>query len=358
LPSRNWQENTFDRAPAIGAEAFEKYIVRARACHGCPIGCSRDTKIVLGGEEIVTEGPEYETIYAFGSDCAIDDPRIIIAADQLCDDYGMDTISCGATIAFAMECFERGLVTRGDAGGLDLRFGNGEALLEAVHLIGRKEGIGELLSEGTRRASEKIEGAAGLAIHVKGLELPAYDPRGMKGQALTYALSDRGGCHLRSNALRTELLGIPEPVDRYAYQGKAEMIRELQLKAVTYNSLIACFFSTFAVGPEDYAEALSALTGWSVTLQELRTTAERTWNLTRLFNVREGLTRQDDTLPGRLFVQASTKGPSRGEVVERASFEKMLDAYYEIAGWDPHTGIPTQEKLEELEIAHMQKQEN
>jgi len=353
LPSRNWQENTFEQGPSIGAEAFEKYIVRARACHGCPIGCSRDTKITRGGEEIVTEGPEYETIYAFGSDCGIDDPEIIIAADQLCDDYGMDTISCGATIAFAMECFEKGLITRGDTGGMDLRFGNGEALLETVHLIGRREGIGALLSEGTKRASEKMEGASGLAIQVKGMELPAYDPRGMKGQGLTYALSDRGGCHLRSNALRTELLGIPEPVDRYTYEGKAEMIRGLQLNAVTTNCLIACFFSTFAVVPEEYCEALSALTGWSVTPGELRTIAERTWNLTRMFNVREGFTRREDTLPERLFTQASTRGPSKGEVVDRASFEKMLDAYYGIAGWDPRTGIPTREKLEALDIGDL-----
>jgi aldehyde:ferredoxin oxidoreductase len=262
----------------------------------------------------------------------------------------MDTISCGVAIGFAMECFEKGLISEKDTGGIDLSFGNSDALLEVIHLIAKREGIGKILSEGVRIASEKIKDSSDFAMHVKGLELPGYDPRGMKGQSLTYALSDRGGCHLRSNTIRTELLGIPKPYDRYGYEEKAEMIRELQLNYATFDSLIACVFGAFAISVEDYADAVSAITGWSLTLKDLRLIAERAWNLTRLFNLREGFTREDDTLPERLFTQPSTKGPSKGQVVEREAFERMLDEYYQVVGWDRDAGRPTDEKLKELGI--------
>jgi aldehyde:ferredoxin oxidoreductase len=358
FPTRNWQENTFDHAKEINGEAFERYLIRPRACFACPIGCSRDTKILRGGIEFVSEGPEYETIYAFGSNCEIEDPEVIIAAEKLCDEYGMDTISCGAVIGFAMECFGKGLIPEKEMKGINLSFGNGDALIEVIHLIAKREGMGGLLSEGVKIASEKIKGSSTFAIHVKGLELPGYDPRGMKGQGLTYALSDRGACHLRSNTLRTELLGIPQVIDRYAYEGKAEMVRELQLNYVTFDCLIACIFGAFAISLQDYTDALSSATGWPFTLKELRSIAERSWNLTRLFNVREGFTRKDDTLPERLFTQASTRGPSKGQVVDRDSFEKMLDEYYQVVGWERHTGVPTQEKLMELGIEKMAQHSN
>ena len=345
FPTRNWQENTFDHATEINGEAFLRHHVRPRACFACPIGCSRDTKASIGGVEFVTEGPDYETIYAFGSNCAVKDTEVIIAADKLCDEYGMDTISCGGVIAFAMECFEKGLISAQQAGGIDVSFGNGDAVIELIHLIARRQGIGELLCEGVKVASEKIGGSSLFAMHVKGLDLPGYDPRGMKGQALTYALADRGGCHVRSNTLRTELLGIPQGIDRYAYEGKSAMVRELQLNYATFDCLIACLFGAFAITLQDCAEALCSLTGWAMTVEELRSVAERTWNLTRLFNVREGFTREDDTLPARLFTEASTRGPSGGQVVDRDAFEGMLNEYYEIVGWDRTTGIPTSEKL-------------
>jgi len=334
LPTRNWHDNTFGDFSEIDGEAFLKYQVRRRACFACPIGCSRDTKTIRGNTEYITEGPDYETIYSFGSNCEINDPGVVIAADRLCDDYGMDTISCGVTIGFAMECFEKGLIGKEETKGIDLRFGNGDALLEVIHLIAKKEGIGKLLSEGSKRVSEKVEGSRAFAMHVKGMELPGYDPRGMKGQGLSYAVADRGGCHVRANTLRTELLGLPEPIDRYGYENKAEMVRDLQLEYATFDCIIACLFGGFAITLEDYADAISAETGWSLTQEELRTIAERAWNTTRLFNVREGFTREHDTLPERLFAEASTSGPSEGEVVDRASFEKMLEEYYEVVGWD------------------------
>jgi len=354
LPTRNWQENTFEHAGEINGDAFKRYETRSRACVGCPIGCSRDTKASVGGIEFVTEGPDYETIFAFGSNCEIKDPGIIIAADKLCDEYGLDTISCGGIIGFAMECLERGVISKKDTRGIDLSFGNGDALIEALHLIGKREGIGRLLSEGVKIASEKIEGSSSFAIHVKGLEFPGYDPRGMKGQGLTYALSDRGACHVRSNTIRTELLGRPHPIDQYAYEGKPAMVRELQLDYATYDCLIACIFGAFAVTLQDYADAVAAVTGWSMTQEELRLIAERAWNLTRLFNVREGFTRKDDTLPKRIFTEAATRGPSNGHVMDRASFERMLDEYYQIVGWESHTGIPADKKLRELGLEKLE----
>jgi len=350
LPTRNWQENTSEHAAGINAQAFVKHIVRPRTCYACPIGCSRETRAMKSGVEYVAQGPEYETMYAFGSSCDIKEAEVIIAADQLCTDYGLDTISCGVVIGFAMECFEKGLITDKDTGGIDLSFGYGDALIEFVHLIGRREGAGQLLAEGVKRASEKINGSSEFAVHVKGLELPGYDPRGMKGQALTYAVSDRGGCHLRSNTLRTELIGVPRLYDRYAYDEKAEMVRELQLNYATYNCVIACLFGTFALSVEDYAQALLSLMDWSITAEELWMIGERALNLTRLFNVREGFTRRDDTLPPRLFSLAATRGPSKGQVVDKDAFEKMLEEYYQCMGWDKLTGIPTASKLKQLGI--------
>ena len=354
FPTRNWQENRFDHAREINGEAFLRYSVRPRACFACPIGCSRETKALIGGVEFVTEGPDYETIYAFGSNCEVKSPEVIIAADKLCDEYGIDTISCGGVIGFAMECFEKGLISKKETKEINLNFGNGDAIIEVIHLIARKEGIGQLLSEGVKIASEKIKGSSTFAMHVKGLELPGYDPRGMKGQALTYALSDRGACHLRSNTIRTELLGIPQIIDRYGYEEKAQMVRELQLHYATADCLIACVFGGVAISLQDYTEALLPLTGWPITLKELQLVAERAWNLTRLFNIREGFTRKDDTLPERLFIQGSTRGPSSGRVVDRDSFERMLDEYYQIVGWDRLTGAPTEEKLMELGIEKLE----
>ena len=351
LPTRNWQENTFEDVEDINAEAFVKHIIRPKTCYACPIGCSRESTATKSGVEYTTEGPEYETMYAFGPNCEIKEPQVVIAADKLCTDYGLDTISCGVVVGFAMECFEAGLLSDEDTGGADLSFGNGDALMECIHLIGKREGFGRILAEGVKRAAEKIEGSAEFAMHVKGLELPGYDPRGMKGQGLTYAVSDRGGCHLRSNTLRTEIIGKPRLYDRYVYDEKGEMVRELQLNYATFNCLIACVFGAFAISVEDYAEALTSVVGWELTAEALWRIGERALNLTRLFNVREGFTRLDDTLPPRLFNQAATRGPSKGEVVDKKAFEQMLDEYYRCMGWDPLTGIPTDQKLKELSIS-------
>lgn len=311
LPTRYWRENSYDHAVNINGESFIPYILRSRGCFLCPIACSRDTKGIWSGKEYITEGPEYETIYAFGSNLEVNDPNLIIAADQLCDEYGMDTISCGNVIGFAMECFERGLIKREDIG-FDLSFGNGDSILSMIQLIGERQGIGNILAEGVMRASMKIEGSSGFAMHVKGLELPGYDPRGMKGQGLTYALSDRGACHLRSNTLRTELLGLPKPIDRYAYDGKPEMVFDLQLNYVMFDCLISCVFAGLAITTEDYLNTINAITGWSINYDEFRKIHKRVWTFSRLFNCREGFRRKDDTLPFRLFANPLQKGQVRG----------------------------------------------
>jgi aldehyde:ferredoxin oxidoreductase len=351
LPARNWQENTFEKAESVSGKSFSRYILRTRSCLACPVGCSRDSRAEAAGVEWTTQGPEYETMYSFGSNCGIEDPAIVIAANKMCNDLGLDTISCGVAIGFAMECNQLGLLSGFDTGDLDISFGNGPAVLELIHRIADRTGIGRLLSDGVKRASEKIPGSGSFAMHVKGLELPGYDPRGMKGQGLTYAVADRGGCHLRSNTLRTEIIGIPKPYDRYAYEDKAAMVRTLQLINAASNSLITCVFGTFAIGMEDYAEALSALLGLPVTENQLMRVAEQALNMARIFNAREGFSRADDALPERLLTLPSTRGPSRGLVVERDRFEKMLDEYYELMGWNRETGIPTAAKLRALELA-------
>lgn len=347
IPTRNWKENTFERINGVAGDTFLKYKVKPRSCYSCPITCSRDSKVLRKGIRYETEGPDYETIYAFGPHCDSDDTEMIIAADSLCDEYGMDTISCGVTIGFIMECFEKGLVSREDAGSMEIHFGDADAILQVIPMIARREGIGNLLAKGTKRISEKIKGTSDFAIHTKGLEFPGYDPRGMKGQGLTYAVSDRGACHVRSNTIRTELMGLPEPIDRFAYEGKASMVRDLQLTYATGDCVIFCMFGAFAVQMPDYADAISAATGWDMSPEELKTVAERSWNLSRLFNNREGFTRKHDTLPERLFKEPSTRGPSSSQAVERKEFEKMLDEYYRVAGWDSN-GNPTYDKLLEL----------
>jgi aldehyde:ferredoxin oxidoreductase len=347
LPTRNWKENQFHDFAKIDGSAFAPHIVRRRACYLCPIGCSHDTRGAVGGKEYVTEGPEYETVMAFGSNLEITDPNVVIAADKLCDEYGMDTISCGGVVGFAMECAEKGFIEKEDLP-FHFSWGDGDAVLAMVHLIGKREGLGDMLSEGVLRASSMIEGSSGFAIHVKGLEPPAYDPRGMKGQGISYAVSDRGACHLRSNMLIPEVLGIPTPIDRYGYLGKAAIVAELQLEYVMFDCLIGCVFSGFAITPYDLVDAVSAITGWSFTAEELKAVAQRVWALTRLFNSREGFTRKDDTLPARLFNEASTRGPSKGQVVDEGTFERMLDEYYESVGWNKKTGVPTDDRLREL----------
>ena len=341
LPTRNWQEGVFEGAERVYSEAFFERKMRLATCFQCPIQCSRVVKTKEGIRGIKTEGPEYETIYALGSNCGINDPDTIIEADLLCEEYGIDTISCGVVISFVMECSEKKILN-GRYGTPYLHFGDSEGLLEAIQLIGKREGCGRLLGEGVRRVSEEIgDETKHFAMCIKGLELPGYDPRGMKAMALLYATSDRGGCHLRGSTLRSELLGLPNPMDRFGYNGKAGFVAELQKIYTLMNVLSECLFANFALTLDDYSAALSSFFEETMTSKDLLSLGKRIWDLTRLFNCREGFSVEDDTLPSRLFDDPIPSGPSKGQVVDRHSFESMKDEYYEIQGWDRKTGRPS-----------------
>jgi aldehyde:ferredoxin oxidoreductase len=243
-----------------------------------------------------------------------------------------------------MECQAHGLLPDGPA----LSFGNGRAVLKAIPAMALGRPGYELLAGGVKKASESIPGSAELAIHVKGLELPGYDPRGMKGQSLCYALSDRGGCHLRSSTLGPELLGHPQGHDRLSYEGKADLIARMQLDKIVFNILPMCLFAGSELNLKDGAAAASAIMGRHLTVDDLLDVAKRTRTLIRLFNAREGFGRADDTLPNRLFDAPSTQGPSSAETVDRTKFERLLTEYYNLVGWEPRTGIPTAETVAAL----------
>jgi len=336
LATRNHQEGFFEGSERIDADYFKakKIFVRDVTCFNCPVHCGKVSVIEEGPYAgTVTHGPEYETIYAFGSNCGNDCAESIAKADLLCDEYGMDTLSTGVTIAFACECYERGIVNRHETGGLELKFGNHEAIIQMVEKIAYRRDMGDLLAEGTKRASEKLdEGSEAFAMQVKGLEFAAWMPRGIKGIALTFATSNRGACHKRA-IIGDELLG---KVDRTSYENKAELIKGIQDKVNAIFTLIGCRFSEFAYPLNLYVRLLNAATNAKFTEEGFLKVGERTWNMERTFS---GFTRKDDTLPKRCFTEPIPSGPSKGHIVDRTRFEKMLDRYYEVRGWDAN-GVP------------------
>lgn len=337
LPTRNFQASQFEDAEAISGETLTgTLLVKKAACWACPIACTRVTRTARNEGE----GPEYETIWAFGAQCGINDLVAIAEANYLCNDLGLDTISVGSTIGCAMELAERGHLPS------TLRFGRVDLLHQTIEDIAYRRDLGDELADGSRCFATKY-GAPELSMSVKGLELPGYDPRGMQGQGLLYATSNRGGCHMRGNMLGPEVLGLPRLVDRFAVQGKAGIVAVHQNLAAVIDSLVLCKFSNLAVSEEYYARALSAVTGHSYTVTDLLQIGERIWNLERLYNLREGFTRASDTLPRRLLEEPVPQGPSQGQVVQ---LEPMLDEYYQFRGWD-EDGVLTCRKLEELGLA-------
>ena len=338
LPTRNFQETYFEYADDISGETItETILVKNAACWACPIACTRITKTSKGE----SEGPEYETAWSFGAACGIHDLEAIANANYLCNDLGMDTISAGSTIACAMELTERGLLDS------DLRFGRADLLEQTVADIGYRRGLGDELAEGSARLAARY-GAPELSMSVKKLEMPAYDPRGMQGQGLLYATSNRGGCHMRGNMLGSEVLGLPKLIDRLQVHGKAGYVILHQHTAAVLDSLVACKFTNIAVAEEYFARALTALTGVNYPTGDLIKAGERIWNLERLYNLREGFTRSDDTLPPRLLTEPATGG-SAGLV---SQLEPMLEEYYRARGWDAN-GVPKRAKLEELGLADL-----
>lgn len=343
LPTRNFSRGVFEKANEISGETMKERIwVRNKACFGCPIACGKLTHVKEGKYKCnEVEGPEYETIALLGSNCEITPIESVAYLNRICDNLGLDTISSGGVVAFAMECYERGLLK--DTDGLKLNFGNVDDAAELLRKIAYREGIGETFAQGVRKAAERIgQGSEKFAIHVKGLELPGVEPRGSWGMALAFATADRGGCHQRAWTPTAELKGI---LPRFSTEGVAKFVKETQDERAVCFSLVLCDFVPFTV--EDFAELLYNATGINLNPEEYMVTGERIWNLIRLFNVREGISMKDDTLPPRIMEEPSPAGPAEGKVITSEILNKMLDEYYALRGWDQN-GIPTEETLKRL----------
>ena len=342
-PTRNFQEGHFDAADKVSGEALtEKYLLKSVACYGCPIGCGRRSKV----DDVVGEGPEYETLWAYSADCGVDDMPSVIRANNWCNEYGLDTISAGTTIACAMELYEKGLIKPDEIDGPPLKFGSGEAIVEWSRKMGAAEGFGAKLAEGSYRLAESY-GEAELSMSVKKLELPAYDPRGAQGHGLEYATSNRGGCHVRGYMISPEVLGIPEKLDRYAVEGKAAWVKKFQDLAAVIDSLGLCLFTSFALGPDHYRDMYNTIVGENLTTEQLLEKGERIWNLERTFNLKAGIGPEQDKLPRRLLEEPIDAGDSKGHVHRLA---EMLPEYYKERGWD-EKGLPTEARLVQLGLA-------
>ncbi|AEH45958.1 Aldehyde ferredoxin oxidoreductase [Thermodesulfatator indicus DSM 15286] len=345
-PTRNFQTGVFEGTDEVCGEALvEKgYLKKNKGCYACPIKCGRVTELPNKNKG---EGPEYETGWAFGADCGVKDLIAITEANFLCNTLGLDPISCGATIACAMELFEKGHIPKEDlAAGPKPVFGSSEAIVYYTHALAYRKGLGDKLAEGSKRLAEHY-GAPELSMSVKGQELPAYDPRGVQGHGLAYATSNRGGCHVRAYLIAPEVLGSPEKLDPQATEGKAQWVKIFQDLTAVIDSMGLCLFTSFALGAEDYRDLLAAATGFDYTLEEMMQCGERIWNLERVFNLKAGLDPKEDTLPKRLLEEPMPEGPNKGKVHR---LPEMLPEYYEIRGWTKE-GIPTEEKLKELGLA-------
>lgn len=349
LPCRNWQEAETEWAKRLYTDVFEHFIVKHMHCSPpCSIRCSKLTLVRSGPYAgAVTEGPEYETLYSLGACCGITDMAAIIEADSLCDRYGLDTISFGVSLAFAMECYEKEIISKSDTGGKELRFGDATLLAGLIRDTAFKQGFGEILAEGTRRMSQRFgKGSEAFAMHTKGMELGGYDPRGAKSGALIFACGPRGGCHHAEGYTWMAEMYNPEPKARFSIEGKGALVKKAKERRIICDSSIVCTFSgILGYGDVELAGMLSGATGLDLTEADMPVIGERGSNIERAFNVREGLRRNWDTLPARLLQESVPAGSTRGETVE---LEPLLDDYYSVCGWDLKTGIPGQDRLNEL----------
>jgi len=342
LPTKNFQLSYDEKADDISGETLaEKYLIKKTACYRCPIACGRYVKI--GENE--GGGPEYETIWAFGSDCGVSNMEAIIEANYWCNEYGIDTISTGSTIAAAMELYEKGYIKDEELDGMDLKFGNDKAIVEWTKKMGQVEGFGAKMAEGSYRLAESY-GVPEFSMTVKKQELPAYDPRGIQGQGVQYATSNRGGCHVRGYLISPEILGLPEKLDRLSLEGKAAWTKIFQDLTATIDSLGFCLFTSFALGAEDYANITNAVCGTDHTAETILEAGERIWNIEKLFNLKSGVDPSEDKLPKRLLEEPIVEGPSKGWVHK---LDQLLPQYYVERGWDER-GIPTAERLIKLDI--------
>jgi aldehyde:ferredoxin oxidoreductase len=343
LSTNNFSEGYFDQGDRIAGPAMKASIVVGNAsCYSCPVACGKNT--LVESEQYGTielEGPEFETIGLLGANCGISDWESLAKATEICDSNGMDTMTAGACISLAMECFERGIITRKDTDGLDLRFGNGGAVVKLLEMVAERRGIGAILAEGVKAAAESF-GAPTLAVHSKGLSFGVYDPRGAKGMALTYATSPKGAHHMFATTFGNEIAAG----NRLEEAGKGELQRNQQFSMCVVDSIGMCSTMRIGISMEDMCEALRAVSGRDMSTEDMALVAERIINLERMYNVRMGFSRKDDSLPERFLSEPLEKGESAGQTVD---LQKLLDEYYEAMGWDGD-GIPIRQTLEKLEL--------
>ena len=340
-PYKNWQGAHMPEADSQSGETLARdFLTKRYSCFGCPIGCGRVTKV--GDRE--GEGPEYESIFSFGVCCGVEHLEPIIEANYLCNEYGLDTISAGVTIAAAMELYEKGYIKKEELeGGPELKFGSGDAVVYWTKKMGLVDGFGKKLAMGSYALCE-MYGHPEFSMTAKKLEMPAYDGRAVQGIGLNYATSNRGGCHVRGYTTSPEVLGLPQKLDPADYQSKPTWVKIFQDLTAAIDSSGMCLFTSFALGADDYAAFLKAATGFEYDAAEALKAGERIWNIERQFNLREGMDTAEDTLPSRLLNEPIPEGPAKGMV---SHLPEMLPEYYKLRGWDAK-GIPTTGKLEEL----------
>lgn len=342
-PVRNFQKSYTDEADKISGETLTKdCLVRKNPCYRCPIACGRWVKLDDGTE---CGGPEYETLWSFGSDCDVYDINAVNVANMLCNEYGLDTISAGATIAAAMELYEKGYIKDEDisADGLSLNWGDAKAVIGWTKKMGLREGFGDKLADGSYRLCESY-GVPELSMSVKKQELPAYDPRGVQGHGITYAVNNRGGCHIKGYMINPEILGYPEKLDRLSLDGKAAYARVFHDLTAVIDSLGLCIFTTFGLGVQDYVDMYNSVVGDVFDGDSLMLAGDRIWTLEKIFNLKAGIDSSQDTLPKRLLQDPIPEGPTKGYVHK---LSKLLPQYYEVRGWSKE-GIPTEETLKKL----------
>ena len=360
LPVRNFAEGVFPNVDQISAQTIKRTVsVGMGSCHACVVRCKKVVQVEDPNLNVKPEygGPEYETLVAFGPNCGIDDLKVICKANELCQRYSLDTISTGATVSFAMECYEKGLLTNAQTDDITLNFGDPQAMLKTIECIGHRKGIGNLLADGSKRAAQQLDkNAAELAVQVKGQEVPMHDPRPKRGQGLGYAVSPTGSDHehnIYDNLYVQEIprktlgLGVLEPVSAFDMgPKKARQFYYISTWNSLDNVLCLCMFVPWTVNQK--TNIVKSVTGWDISTFELMKVSERAINLARLFNIREGFRREDDNLPNRLMVPKKN-GVLSNVSINQDEFEKLKSNYYAISGWDSK-GVPRLEKLEELEI--------
>ena len=340
LPTKNWQESYYEQAEDISGEALaEKYLVRPGACYRCPIACGR----IINVNGHVTGGPEYEPLWAYGANCGNNDLNVIDECNMLCNEYGLDAISTPCTIAAAMELYQRGAIKEEDCAGVPLEWGSTKALVEWTKRMGNPETeLDWLMSSGSARLCEHY-GMPELSMSVKKQEMPAYDARGIQGIGITYATSNRGGCHVRGYMISPEVLGLPQQLDRTVTDDKAVWAKTFQDLTAVIDSMGHCLFTSFAMGAPEYTDLLNAATGTNWTVEQVLEIGDRIYNIERMFNKAAGMKPEDDRLPKRLLNDPIVNGPSKGMV---SQLPLTLPQYYEARGWV--NAFPTDETLKKL----------